>query len=111
MTFRHLSNFCVLASLAGQTLIWAHSTGAPAGYSGAPNDDTCVACHLGTLNAGTGSLAITFPNSTGWVAGQKYRLRVTLHDFGLRQDPLVAVVVYLVAAAGTALAVLYLWRI
>lgn len=40
-----------------------------------------------------------------------HRLRVTLHDFGLRQDPLVAVVVYFVAAAGTALAVLYLWRI
>jgi fumarate reductase subunit D len=40
-----------------------------------------------------------------------HRLRVTLHDFGLRQDSLVAVAVYLVAAAGTALAVLYLWRI
>jgi fumarate reductase subunit D len=40
-----------------------------------------------------------------------HRLRVTLHDFGLRQDPLVAVVLYLVAAAGTALTVLYLWRI
>lgn len=40
-----------------------------------------------------------------------HRLRVTLHDFGLRQDPLVAVVVYLAAAAGTALAVLYLPRI
>ena len=40
-----------------------------------------------------------------------HRLRVTLHDFGLRQDHLVAVVVYLVAAAGTALALLYLWRI
>ena len=40
-----------------------------------------------------------------------HRLRVTLHDFGLRQDSIVAVVVYLVAAAGTALSVLYLWRI
>lgn len=40
-----------------------------------------------------------------------HRLRVTLHDFGLRQDAKVAVVVYLVAAAGTALSLLYLWRI
>jgi fumarate reductase subunit D len=30
-----------------------------------------------------------------------HRLRVTLHDFGLRQDAAVAVVVYLVAAAGS----------
>ena len=40
-----------------------------------------------------------------------HRLRVTLHDFGLRKDAIVAVVVYLVAAAGTVLSVLYLWRI
>ena len=40
-----------------------------------------------------------------------HRLRVTLHDVGLRQDPIIAVVVYLVAAAGTALSVLYLLRI
>jgi fumarate reductase subunit D len=40
-----------------------------------------------------------------------HRLRVTLHDFGLRQDAKVAVVVYAVAGAGTALTVLYLMRI
>jgi len=40
-----------------------------------------------------------------------HRLRVTLHDFGLRQDAAVAVVVYVVAAAGTLLSVLYLLRI
>ncbi len=40
-----------------------------------------------------------------------HRLRVTLHDFGLRQDAVVAVVVYLVAALGTGLSVLYLLRI
>jgi fumarate reductase subunit D len=40
-----------------------------------------------------------------------HRLRVTLHDFGLRQDTVVAVVVYVVAAAGTLLSVLYLSRI
>ena len=40
-----------------------------------------------------------------------HRLRVTLHDFGLRQDAIVAVVLYVVAAAGTLLSVLYLLRI
>jgi fumarate reductase subunit D len=40
-----------------------------------------------------------------------HRLRVTVHDFGLRQDGLVAVVVYAVAAVGTGLCALYLLRI
>jgi len=39
-----------------------------------------------------------------------HRLRVTLHDFGLRQDAIVAVVVYLVAAFGSGLSALYLLR-
>lgn len=39
-----------------------------------------------------------------------HRLRVTVHDFGLRQDAVVAVVVYLIAAAGTALSAVYLFR-
>ncbi len=37
-----------------------------------------------------------------------HRLRVTLHDFGLHQDAFIAPVVYLVAAAGTALSAMYL---
>ena len=40
-----------------------------------------------------------------------HRLRISMHDFGLRQDFLVAVVVYLVAAAGSLLSLLYLLRI
>jgi fumarate reductase subunit D len=40
-----------------------------------------------------------------------HRLRVTVHDFGLRQDGVVAIVVYLVAAVGTGLTALYLLRI
>lgn len=45
----------------------------------------------------------------GWHAA--HRLRVTAHDFGLRQDTGVAVVVYLLAAAGTALTAWYLLRL
>jgi fumarate reductase subunit D len=40
-----------------------------------------------------------------------HRLRVTVHDFGLRQDGVVAIVVYLVAAVGTGLTAMYLLRI
>ena len=40
-----------------------------------------------------------------------HRLRVTLHDFGFRQDASVAIVVYSMAAIGTVLSLLYLWRI
>jgi fumarate reductase subunit D len=38
-----------------------------------------------------------------------HRLRVTLHDFGLRMDSVVAVCVYCIAAAGTLLTLKYLW--
>ncbi len=40
-----------------------------------------------------------------------HRLRVTVHDFGLRQDLLAAVVVYLIAGAGSVLSLVYLLRI
>jgi len=40
-----------------------------------------------------------------------HRLRVTLHDFGLRQDAIAAVVLYTVAALATVLTALYLVRI
>jgi fumarate reductase subunit D len=40
-----------------------------------------------------------------------HRLRVTLYDFGVRQDSVVAIVVYVTAGAGTVLSVLYLLKI
>jgi fumarate reductase subunit D len=40
-----------------------------------------------------------------------HRLRVTLHDFGVRADSMVAVAVYLTAAAGTLAAAYFLLRI
>nr|VFK36594.1 MAG: succinate dehydrogenase subunit D [Candidatus Kentron sp. SD]VFK39605.1 MAG: succinate dehydrogenase subunit D [Candidatus Kentron sp. SD]VFK78074.1 MAG: succinate dehydrogenase subunit D [Candidatus Kentron sp. SD] len=39
-----------------------------------------------------------------------HRFRITIHDFGLRADILVAVVVYLIAGVGTILAISYLLR-
>jgi fumarate reductase subunit D len=40
-----------------------------------------------------------------------HRLRITLHDFGIRADGLVATAVYVLAAIGTVLCILYLLRI
>lgn len=40
-----------------------------------------------------------------------HRLRVTLHDFGVRADLLVAIAVYLAAAAGSLAAAYYLLRL
>jgi fumarate reductase subunit D len=40
-----------------------------------------------------------------------HRLRITFYDFGMRQDGLVAAIVYLVAAAGTIVLVATLWAI
>ena len=40
-----------------------------------------------------------------------HRLRITLHDFGVRADAAVAAVVYLAAASATLAAVIFLLRI
>jgi len=40
-----------------------------------------------------------------------HRLRITCYDLGVRADTIVAIVVYAIALAGTAAAVLYLSRI
>lgn len=40
-----------------------------------------------------------------------HRLRVTVHDFGLRADGIVAVIVYSVAGLGTIMTLFYLLRI
>jgi fumarate reductase subunit D len=40
-----------------------------------------------------------------------HRFRITVHDFGVRADILVAVVAYLLAGIGTVMAIVYLLRI
>ena len=40
-----------------------------------------------------------------------HRLRITLHDFGVRADNLVAIIVYVLAAIGSVLCLLYLLQI
>jgi uncharacterized protein (TIGR03437 family) len=65
-------------------LIWAHQSGPDVGKAGVPGESTCTEsqCHVGTgLNAGGGSVTVTFPNNgTTYVPGVKQHLVVTITD-------------------------------
>jgi uncharacterized protein (TIGR03437 family) len=65
---------CFLASAA-----YANSDGAPEGHTGAPGEQTCTACHLGTANSGRGRVRVEFPTN-GYTPGQKSRMRVIVED-------------------------------
>ncbi|MCU1260461.1 MAG: hypothetical protein JWO80_3346 [Bryobacterales bacterium] len=63
-------------------LIFAHSFGPDAGYTGAPGDDraACTSCHVGTtLNSGGGSVAIKTVSST-YTPGVAQEISVTIAD-------------------------------
>ena len=56
------------------------SSAPPTGMTSAPGELDCTSCHGGSPNTGPGSVTIAFPDSNGYVGGQKYRLRVTVAD-------------------------------
>lgn len=62
------------------TATYAESIGARVRHTGAPGEDTCVACHAGTLNSGPGVVTIAFPGGNTYTPGQTVRMRVTLED-------------------------------
>jgi uncharacterized protein (TIGR03437 family) len=70
-------------------LIWAHEYGPDAGYCGVPKElGTCLnaACHSGTLNGSTGSVAVTFAGgSATYTPGVKQHLVVTISDSAATQ--------------------------
>ena len=66
-------------------LALAHKAGPDPRHTGAPGDDpqACATsgCHTGTaLNAGGGSVAVTFPNGNVYTPGQQQTLTVTVAD-------------------------------
>lgn len=71
-------------ALAGLTFaagsVYSNELGAPLGATGAPGEDTCVVCHAGTLNSGSGRVTITFPGGSTYAPGQAVRMRVTVED-------------------------------
>lgn len=74
-----LTNFAIV-SLAAASLAWGRSGGPGAGYSGAPGDSLCIACHGGPENTGGGSVAISFGGATSYTPGQIMHVSVTISD-------------------------------
>jgi uncharacterized protein (TIGR03437 family) len=87
-TFQTKTRTALALFVVGAPLMMATSGGAPAGTSGAPGESTCVACHGGQPNGGSGKLQITFGGGTPtsvFTPGQKTRLRVTIEDANARR--------------------------
>jgi hypothetical protein len=65
-------------------LIYAYEYGPDAGVAGVPGENgTCsqVGCHTGTgVNAGGGSVSVTFPNNLTYTPGVRQHLVVTIND-------------------------------
>jgi len=58
--------------------VYAYSEGPPPGYTGAPGESVCTACHnTAALNSGPGSVAIQLPTDT-YALGQTYQ--IVVHD-------------------------------
>ncbi len=66
-----------LMLIAGSAL--AFSSGPPDGYTNAPDENNCTACHSGTLNSGAGMLALDGLPEV-YSPGETYDLTVTLSD-------------------------------
>ncbi|HEY3443072.1 MAG TPA: choice-of-anchor V domain-containing protein [Paludibaculum sp.] len=69
-----------LCAVVLASVVWAHSTGAPAGASGVPGEGDCTDCHGGVLNSGSGNVSVSLVNGTTWTPGQQVRVRITLAD-------------------------------
>lgn len=73
----HYTTLMLLAAGAA----FGHSAGPDPGLTGAPGESTCLSCHSGSsVNPGPIPMTISFPDPNGYVAGLKYRIRVTLSD-------------------------------
>jgi hypothetical protein len=55
------------------------SSQAPAGYTGAPSEQNCTSCHIGSLNSGPGIMNLNLPPG-GYVPGQTYSLTFDITD-------------------------------
>jgi uncharacterized protein (TIGR03437 family) len=66
-------------------LLYSFSRGPLPRHTGAPGDQTCVACHAGTpLNGGGGNAALTSASGTTYTPGQIITLTLTVTDANAR---------------------------
>jgi uncharacterized protein (TIGR03437 family) len=66
--------------VAAPLLLLAFSGGPDPGHTGAPGEQTCIACHTGTsLNGGPGRVQIGFPAET-YAPQARHRITITVSD-------------------------------
>ncbi len=70
------AGFLLIAAVSG---VFAVSSGAPEGVSGAPGDSSCTSCHGGSVNSGPGNVRIDFAAGS-YTPGQKSRVKVIVED-------------------------------
>ncbi len=69
----YLLLFCIALPL----FCISFTSGGPVNHTGAPGDLTCVVCHGGTINSGSGSVTFSMDGDfTHYVPGQKYPITV-----------------------------------
>lgn len=59
---------------------WANRAGPDPGLTGAPGEENCTFCHVGTVNSGGGSVKVEILNGSAYKAGDKHTLRITITD-------------------------------
>ncbi len=75
---KRILNLLAAGILAGG-LAFSNTDGAPAGSTGAPNENTCRTCHSGGGAAGQLRIVVT-NGATSYSPGRSVRIRVTLQD-------------------------------
>lgn len=61
------------------------ASGAPDGKTGAPTEGTCISCHAGTVNSGTGTAAISL-NDSVYAVNQSYTVTVSITQTGVTKS-------------------------
>lgn len=78
----------IILLVAGTALFvapaWGHKTGADPGYTGAPDENNCTYCHVGTaVNGGSGGVKVELVGATAYTPGVRHTLRVTVTESGV----------------------------
>lgn len=77
----------LVAGIGGLTpmLLYSFARGPLPRHTGAPGDQTCVRCHVGTaLNGGGGNISLTASTGTSYTAGQTINFTLTITDSNAR---------------------------
>lgn len=77
---KSISILTAVSFAALPVLLYAYASGPDPRNTGAPGDQTCVACHFGTLNGGGGSVTLASSNGATYTPGQPQTFTITIKD-------------------------------